>query len=77
MDLKQQYQDYLTGILNRMGLFNSFETMDDSSYVNVLFFDLDNFKAINDVYGHKKGDEALITFADIVTAETPRSEERR
>lgn len=71
MDLKQQYQDYLTGILNRMGLFNSFETMDDSSYVNVLFFDLDNFKAINDVYGHKKGDEALITFADIVTAETP------
>lgn len=68
---KQQYQDYLTGILNRMGLFQAFEKLDGNLMVNVLFFDIDNFKTVNDVYGHKKGDEALVHFAQILNELMP------
>lgn len=66
-----QFKDYLTGILNRMGLYHAYEQIDSSLSASVLFFDVDNFKTINDVYGHKKGDELLVEFANIVSRNTP------
>ncbi len=64
-------QDYLTKILNRLGLYQAFEELDEDSVVSVLFFDIDNFKTVNDVYGHKKGDELLIEFANVLNECTP------
>ncbi len=60
--------DALTGLLNRRGLFDVLEREQARSdrygrEVSVLFIDLNKFKPINDTYGHKVGDEALITVA--------------
>lgn len=69
----KDYKDYLTGISNRMGLFRLFEQMDKSATVGVMFMDLDNFKTINDTYGHKKGDEVLIRYAQTIEAVMPKN----
>ncbi len=63
--------DVLTHILNRKGLFEAFAEMSDVKTVNVLFFDVDNFKTVNDMYGHHAGDETLIKFADIIKNSVP------
>jgi diguanylate cyclase len=60
--------DELTGLLNRRGLFDVLareQARSDrySRNVSVLFVDLNKFKPINDTYGHKVGDEALVTVA--------------
>jgi diguanylate cyclase (GGDEF)-like protein len=40
-------------------------TKDKNSYI-ICYFDLDNFKAFNDVYGFRKGDRVIQLFADIL-----------
>lgn len=50
-------RDALTGILNRRGFMRR---MNSFSTGFMLHFDIDNFKSINDTYGHDKGDLVLI-----------------
>ena len=69
--MEVMFQDYLTGILNRMGLYHAYEELDTNLNINVLFFDIDNFKTVNDVYGHKKGDEVLMYLANILSEKSP------
>lgn len=62
--------DQLTGALNRRGLEDTFskETSRATRYnrpLAVALLDLDNFKKLNDAFGHKTGDEALIHLATI------------
>jgi two-component system, sensor histidine kinase LadS len=61
-------RDSLTGLLNRRHFREQFELLikqNESSgqSLGVLLIDLDNFKTINDQYGHLAGDECLRTLS--------------
>lgn len=63
------YYDYLTGALNRRGFIKKvLETLSHLEEVtrsySILMLDIDNFKRINDKYGHVKGDEILKLFTN-------------
>ncbi len=63
--------DELTGLFNRRGFFTLFEKHYKSAKrhkrrFTVLYADLDNFKALNDKFGHKAGDRALADTAAIL-----------
>lgn len=65
--------DPLTDLPNRAGLETEIEKAISLAQrhhlkVAMLFIDLDNFKQINDIQGHKVGDELLITVSEIVKA---------
>ena len=69
-----QGQDPLTGLVNRRG-FDSTMTMEVErstrfkTPLTLCIMDLDNFKAVNDTYGHPCGDEVLQTVASILLSE--------
>ncbi|MBL8481801.1 MAG: diguanylate cyclase [Rhodocyclaceae bacterium] len=63
--------DQLTGALNRKGLDETFEREQQrarrrSASLCVAVIDLDNFKRLNDTYGHRAGDAALVHLAQTV-----------
>jgi diguanylate cyclase (GGDEF)-like protein len=71
--------DSLTGIYNRRGLFRILKTMSflaqrHRDNVGVMMIDIDDFKSINDTYGHQKGDEVIKTVADIIRLHTRASD---
>ncbi len=55
-------RDALTGVANRRA-FDELVTSGDPALITVLYIDLDEFKAINDEYGHGCGDRVLIEVA--------------
>jgi len=59
--------DTLTGARNRKGFENIFKTFDGRKLDEyaIFIFDIDNFKNINDSYGHNAGDKALVNAAAI------------
>jgi GAF domain-containing protein len=65
--------DSLTGLFNRRHFYKhlAIEIARSKRYGNtfsVMLFDIDNFKQINDTYGHHAGDMALIKISDIFKA---------
>lgn len=65
---KESLLDPLTGLANRrcvdMKLHSRIDEMKRYGWqCGVLFFDIDNFKIINDTYGHKVGDSVLTMVA--------------
>ena len=67
---KKAQLDALTQTANRRGLeeFMSRKLSAPDAYGALILLDLDNFKQINDTYGHDAGDEVLVCLAQSVKA---------
>jgi len=76
---KLVYFDFLTKLYNRRGLIELGEIYFESvknrkkkqrkneiQFLSILFLDIDDFKKINDKYGHSKGDKVLKSFANFL-----------
>ena len=65
-------RDYLTGLITRTSFFDEYLPREikrarrSGKPISVILIDVDDFKAINDVYGHKKGDEVLKKVASVI-----------
>ena len=64
--MNESRTDELTQINNRYALYDFFDTEDKSSKV-LAIFDIDDFKHVNDKYGHVVGDHVLKRVAEIAT----------
>jgi diguanylate cyclase (GGDEF)-like protein len=75
----QTLTDSLTGLFNRRGfekkIEEEFERVKRYNHAISLFIlDIDNFKAINDTYGHHEGDNVLKVIAEHLKDKTRRSD---
>ncbi len=64
-------RDFLTGLYNRRYFFkNSVSYFNDATQNNESFaiamIDIDNFKKINDTYGHDMGDKVIVSLSEIL-----------
>lgn len=73
---KMSLTDGLTGLLNRIGFNEKVEKYlnnNESKKCIAILLDVDNFKFINDVYGHEVGDQVLIQLATGMKKEFPEN----
>jgi len=75
----QATHDLLTSLPNRQLIMariaNSIAAARQAhSLLAVLFIDLDKFKAVNDQYGHKRGDQLLVELALVLSSNVRRSD---
>ena len=70
--------DSLTGLINRRCFIEKLEQQlavaSDDSFTTIVFIDLDQFKSINDIYGHQIGDSLLCEVASRLAGEISDNE---
>lgn len=68
------YHDHLTGLPNRLLLEDRFKQVlkhfkrsqkAEANHLSIVFIDLNQFKELNDQFGHQAGDDALKILADV------------
>jgi diguanylate cyclase (GGDEF)-like protein len=77
--IKESTHDHLTGLFNKAYLQSTLVqhlslAKRNSTDLSVLFLDIDNFKEINDRFGHNAGDAVLKTVADILRKKLRKSD---
>lgn len=65
------YTDQLTGLYVRHYL-HEFSNTVDTRKLNLMYIDLDNFKQVNDTYGHLFGDKILSQFSNLLQTFFPQ-----
>jgi diguanylate cyclase (GGDEF)-like protein len=73
---QQAHLDDLTALLNRRGFSRYVESLarQDVGAVSLLVADLDNFKSVNDRYGHQLGDMVLVSVGRLLHAHVRQSD---
>ncbi len=64
-------EDFLTGLYNRRAIDEIMSKMhymlqNNTTKICILMADLDDFKRVNDTYGHGCGDEILVKFSEVL-----------
>lgn len=72
-------RDFLTGLYNRRYFFAEMQSyfekaLKENESFAIAMIDIDNFKKINDTYGHENGDKAINSVADILRANTSQND---
>ena len=67
----QAHTDELTGLLNRAGFAHEFGRLDPKEHVALAVVDTDDFKTVNDTFGHQVGDRLLRSHAQTLAGSLP------
>lgn len=68
---KSANTDELTGLYNRRYLHEFFQDYVKKTQLSLFYIDIDNFKQVNDTYGHYEGDLVLKHIADLLREVAP------
>ncbi len=76
---EQVLRDPLTGLYNRRYLQDILEreltrAKREQKSLSIIIADLDHFKNVNDIYGHKAGDQCLMAFTELIKHHTRSSD---
>lgn len=63
--------DFLTGLYNRRFFYKYITEHRNKQQTSLMSVDLDNFKKVNDTFGHQVGDNALLTAASLIKEAFP------
>lgn len=72
---KESSIDFLTGLLNRRYFYKRAEALIElrkrqSFEISIIMLDIDNFKFINDIFGHDVGDKVIKSLAEVLKRES-------